>query len=573
MENRTTISLLHPGGTPGDSFTLRQGVYKDLELELLLKFMSAYDTGSRINYECVEKNFMQPYQDEKTIVYRQDIVEYLLRCPALLEAFEKLVPLIETMSKCRPDKLAWRVDLFLIVSRIKELETYIHCIDILKGALDDIVKSSGRETFASTGLQSLFDFVNATCRDASFIHMRQNLPALSAKIHRLKSISIGVNLSDTLKPVQATISSISDEPFTEKSDGLFNKLFSERTKNLNGITPLRTLGDAASPRKEHLFTALFEDLSHVLEKLCDPIQRALRKYIRINTQVFLNLREDLVFYVLGVRLLLLLQKNGMPVCKPVIAAASRRFMEIDDNYNIDLFVQMHTKPNPGDIKNRLVSNNVRLDEEGRIIILTGPNQGGKTVYLQGIGLTQILFQTGLYVPGSKAVISPADNIFTHFQQDESIANETGRFADEAKRISEILGGTTSRSLLLMNESFASTNYIESLYIAEDIMRILCLLGLRAVYSTHFHDLAASIERINSETAGRSKLVSMVSKINKRNGKIERTYKIIKSAPEGKSYAREIALKYGIGFDQLQSVLQKRGIIAAREGERTDGNHA
>jgi DNA mismatch repair ATPase MutS len=236
---------------------------------------------------------------------------------------------------------------------------------------------------------------------------------------------------------------------------------------------------------------------------------------------------------------------------------------INETYNPNLFIKLIKKQNDINIKNVIVTNQVKLDEEGRIIILTGPNQGGKTVYTQGIGIAQLLFQTGLYVPGKSAVMSVADNIFTHFQVEEKMTRELGRFGDEAKRLNTALLSATPYSLMLMNESFTSTSYSESLYIARDVMRIFCLMGIRAVFATHFHDLALEIDQINKETRGSSKLISMVSMIKENQDRkpyIQRTFKIVPSAPMSKSYAREIARKYDLSFGQLHMLLKKRGFI-------------
>src|SRR5258708_26136944 len=80
---------------------------------------------------------------------------------------------------------------------------------------------------------------------------------------------------------------------------------------------------------------------------------------------------------------------------------------------------------------KLVGNNVSLDDQGRIAILTGPNSGGKTTYVQAVGLAQVFFQAGLLVPADKARMSPVDGIYTHFPALESFQ---GRFSEEAARL-------------------------------------------------------------------------------------------------------------------------------------------
>src|SRR5712692_2754193 len=103
-----------------------------------------------------------------------------------------------------------------------------------------------------------------------------------------------------------------------------------------------------------------------------------------------------------------------------------------------------------------------------------------------------------------------DNIYTHYPVEEHLARGTGRFGDEAQRLSQIFTRGTRHSLILLNESLASTNPGESLYIAQDIVRILRRLGARAIFATHLHELAADVAALNASTTGESRIVSLVA---------------------------------------------------------------
>ena len=107
----------------------------------------------------------------------------------------------------------------------------------------------------------------------------------------------------------------------------------------------------------------------------------------------------------------------------------------------------------------------------------------------------------------------------------------------------------------------STNPGESLYIAQDIVRILRRLGARAIFATHLHELAADVAALNASTAGESRIVSLVaSRIEAGGDGPRRSYKIAPGPPLGRSYAREIAAQYGISYDQLTDLLQQRGVL-------------
>ncbi len=158
-----------------------------------------------------------------------------------------------------------------------------------------------------------------------------------------------------------------------------------------------------------------------------------------------------------------------------------------------------------------------------------------------------------------------EGIYTHFPVREHPELDTGRLGEEAKRLGEIFYEATPCSLILLNESLSNTSHAESLFLLRDVVRILRLLGARAVLTTHLHELAAQVSELNSEPPEDNQAVSMVSQV--RDGKsdvdstsIERTFKIVRSAPTGRSYVGEIASQYGISFQQLQELLNKRGLV-------------
>jgi DNA mismatch repair ATPase MutS len=199
------------------------------------------------------------------------------------------------------------------------------------------------------------------------------------------------------------------------------------------------------------------------------------------------------------------------------------------------------------------------------LLLTGPNKGGKTTYMQAIGVSQVLAQAGLYVPGTQAKISPVDVLHTHFPEEEQFDAGTGRFGDEAQRMHAIFTHITRHSLVLLNESFSSTSPAEALALSRDIVRLLREMGTRSVFATHLHELAAEADVLNASITGDSHILSLVASLieeeRAENGTaVTRSYKIIPSPPMQSSRARELARQYGVSFDQLHQLLRKRGVM-------------
>ena len=184
--------------------------------------------------------------------------------------------------------------------------------------------------------------------------------------------------------------------------------------------------------------------------------------------------------------------------------------------------------------------------------MTGPNRGGKTTLTQAVGLVFLMAQCGLYVPADSCSLSPADCIYTHFPADENKTVDLGRLGEESRRLSEIFAKASDESLLLFNESLATTSFAEGLYIAKDVTKALRYLGARTIFNTHMHELAMSAKEVNEQIEGDMKVASLITGIHE--GK--RSFKIFIAPPEGVSYAQDIAKKYGVTIDQLMKTIKR-----------------
>ncbi len=139
-----------------------------------------------------------------------------------------------------------------------------------------------------------------------------------------------------------------------------------------------------------------------------------------------------------------------------------------------------------------------------------------------------------------------DNIYTHYPADENETMDLGRLGEETKRFRELFHTATKDSLLLLNESFSTTSFEEGYFIARDVVRALKHMGVRTIYNTHMHKLALEIDAINDEEKTEDLAASLVA----RSVQGKRSFQIEAAPPEGQSYARDIAQKYGVTFEQL-----------------------
>jgi DNA mismatch repair ATPase MutS len=531
---------------------------RDLELEGTLDALMDNSVGRARMREI----FLTLCTDPVVITYRQDILDDLWRHADLTAHLETLLPELRALAAYHSPVERRRSTLQDVAQRLGELEQLVSCVT----GLHTIFTHLGNNIRAPGWLQ-LRSAIAQTVQDAVYQNLTRELPEMMRTVRSTVSVTIGVNLDGRLRPTAATLLAINKQKFTSSS--FLDRLLGKQGEGFKGLGPLHTvpqLDQTGTPRGSQrggqdinpLMVPLFRDLAQVLDTVCQPIARALRRYNSLHSGFLAALSGDIAFYLAAVRLMERLRARGLPVCRPEIAPIVERACELHQAYNLNLALHQMAH---ADVNDRVVRNDIHMGEDGRICILTGPNRGGKTTYTQMVGLCHVLAQTGLWVPAVRARLSPVDNIYTHYPVEEQVAKGTGRFGDEAQRLSHIFDRATRQSLILLNESLASTSPGESIYLAQDLVRILRRMGARAIFATHLHDLAADVAELNATTVGDSRIISLVASRNEDGmDGTRRSFKVVPGQPLGRSYAREIAAHYGISYEQLTALLQQRGVL-------------
>lgn len=502
------------------------------------------------------------------IRYRLDVLDDFLNCPGLMAAFEARLPTLAQLGYIGDIYRTQDTQLHQAVARLGELELYVECVKQFRQLLVD-----AGDNLRATALCQLRDLLVAREADPSFQALAAELPKLGEEVRNIRSVTIGVNLDTQLLPMEATLLSIGSQRFKGPSTSLLGKLLGASGDEYQGIAPLHSVPPAASgsgiptvtgQHAHPLLVPLFKDLNDVLESVAKPVLKALTQYIKHKGQFLIALEAQLAFYIGAAKLVERIRAAGLPICRPEVLPVDDRVCAVKDAYNINLVLRLLDRQPGATLYDQVVSNDVDFGPAGRIFILTGPNQGGKTTFTQSAGLLQVLCQAGLYVPGSSARISPVDAIFTHFPVEERPSLEAGRLGEEVKRLSDIFTRATRHSLVLLNESLSSTSPGEGLYLARDVVRAFKLLGARVVFATHLHELANDLDTFNASNPGDCRLVSLVARSIKdeEEGEVtaRRTYRIEPGAPEGLSYAHDIASRYGLSFEQLEKTLRERQVI-------------
>lgn len=559
MESKKSFNLLWPEGFQSSETPLardlRQKLIEDLDLKNIFRIMNlnlrttsdTFDPGDVLDKFTTES---------EVIKYRLEILEDILDNPDLYQTLENLLPKIEEMGRLSFSQSSNTSRLKKVVTQIGKLELFVEGIESIKKFF-----SGAEKKIKSRGLSNFKAKVKEITSQELYQSLKKELPKMKKQFEGLKSVTLGINLDAQLRPQEAVLVSINDQVYQEGNilDKLLNR--DSGVNNFKGISSLEVVSrDINGEQVRFLNRSLMQELEKVMKSVIRSVGPKVTKYMKNNTRFLINLKPALRFYLGAVKLVEKIESLGLPMCKPEIAPRKKRALKIENNYNLNLALQL--AGNESEIK-KLVKNEVDFKEQGRVYILTGPNRGGKTTYLQAVGISQLLFQLGLYVPGSQAYISPCDNILTHFPTEERLKSNLGRLGEECNRLKNIFNQASKYSLILLNESLASTSPREGLYIANEIISSLKILGARVIFVTHFHELATDLEEINSEIPGAAQIKSLVAGVKeKEDGFPERTYKIKQRKPLGSSYARNIADNLGISIEKITTNLKEKGKISS-----------
>jgi DNA mismatch repair protein MutS len=170
--------------------------------------------------------------------------------------------------------------------------------------------------------------------------------------------------------------------------------------------------------------------------------------------------------------------------------------EVNDGYLLLLEGSRHPVVERMMPREVFIPNDVRLDDAGRVIVLTGPNMAGKSTLLRQVGLCVLLAQIGSFVPARRAVIGVVDRLFTRVGASDNLVRGQSTFMVEMSETSAILHGATARSLVLLDEIGRGTSTYDGVAIAWAVTE--CLhnqLGCKTIFATHYHELTQLTESL------------------------------------------------------------------------------
>jgi len=507
---------------------LKKETVKDLALWEIVDGVTA-DESERLILKDI---FGKIPTDLEDIRYRQEIMKDFLKNEMLADEIAEALSMIKTLKdyeNMRPARVQQDHSLYILLEKLRELSVYVNVSEA-------IVKSLRNNQIESKGLCSVLESLEEIVKDEHFEKTKQDINQMLEEISSVKGAIVGVNFTPDLNVEQVSV--VEFVPYKVKSKYTFAEIAASMSNIINAGMASNSVGGPPVDTKvlDPLLVTMTPQIEKHLKRHFSRIKHIMMQYVKFDGAFITEMYEGFTFYLAMAKFARRLQEEGYEICMPEVSGEKGTF-QIKDLYNVRLFFAHETN---------VVKNDFSFTPKENMYILTGPNRGGKTIIEQALGIISVMTSIGSFVTASSCVGVPFCNVLTHFPIDENLTINYGRLGEEAIRIKEIVDEADDRTLILFNETYSTTSASDGLYLSMDLLHVLKELGSAVIFNTHIHELAKSIVEMNG-WEGESDIVSIVMEIKNNVN----TFRVKRSEPELKSYAKNIAEKYGITYEQMK----------------------
>jgi DNA mismatch repair protein MutS len=488
-----------------------QAFVRDLNLDQIVAAVA----GDRDERELIAGLLYRQVRDAGTLRYRHDVFRDLEE-PALFEAATRFAA---QMSQVRGHLAQLRK----MDSRHQQEGWFLDAAAIYCAAVRDFAQALATGQLRSRGLLAFRGYLDGYLASDGFARLDADT---AARKDDLAKITYQV----AIRGPRVEVSRYDGDPdFSVEISRTFERFRQGAVKDYR--VKYRTW-----PGMNHVGAQIAELVARLFRDEFSALAEFCRTHAGFLDPVVGQFDRELQFYLAYLDYLAPVRAAGLRFCYPELIPGSKEIFA-RDTFDLALAAKLAATGKA------VVTNEFHLVEPERVIVVSGPNQGGKTTFARTFGQLHHLASTGCPVPGTAARLFVFDQILTHFEREEDIADLVGKLEDDLLRIQHALRVATPDSLVIMNEIFTSTTLSDARFLGEKVMAKVIELDLLCVYVTFVDELASLGPTV----------VSMASTIVPENP-AERTYKIVRKPADGLAYALAIARKHRVTYEQLKERL-------------------
>jgi DNA mismatch repair protein MutS len=456
--------------------------------------------------------FLAPLHNESAIRHRQQVLRDL-QDPKVRGVVVKFARGMQAMRQCLAQADSLRNPYQRQRWFLDAVDAYCQTVPAFADQLQDLKMSSG-------GMLALREYLAAYAQSESYLKLAGEVRDLLAR------------LGDVRYCVLIRGSSVQVTRYEEQADygAEVEKTFA---KFKQGAVKDYRMQFRSPAEMDHVEAQVLDCIARLFPEVFQDLEEFCRRQAKCVDNTIGTFDREVQFYLAYLEYIRPIESLGLQFCYPAVSTTDKQ-TSADEAFDIALASKLAADGKA------VVPNSLRLDGQERAIVVTGPNQGGKTTFARMFGQLHYLASLGLLIPGRSARLFIPDRIFTHFEKEENLQNLRGKLEDELVRIHDVLQQATGCSVVVMNESFASTTLQDASFLGAEILQQMTEKGLLCLYVT-FIDKLASLNQA---------CVSMVAEIVP-DDPAGRTFRIVRRPADGKAYAAAIAEKYGLTYQSLR----------------------
>jgi DNA mismatch repair protein MutS len=468
-------------------------------------------TAGKVEYN-LKPFFHAPLQRVDSILYRQEVMRDLEQ-PAL---YERILSFAGKMREIREhlrradkahyaeQKQAWFLD----------------AADIYCASINSFATQLASCDLRSQGLLAFRDYLAGYARSNRFNALLRETTKLRAALSEIEYCVVirGSSFTVCKYDEETDYSADVEDTFAKFKQGAVNdyKIKFPASVDMNHV----------EAKIAEFVAKLHPEVFLVLGKFCSEYQNFMDRDVVV-------FDREVQFYVAYLEYCAALKRASLPLCYPVISETDKEVYD-RDAFDIALAHKLIAE------NATVVCNDFYVNGGERILVVSGPNQGGKSTFARMFGQLHYLASIGCPVPGREAQLFLFDQLFTHFEKQEKVENIRGKLEDDLVRVHAILNSATPRSIIIMNEIFTTTTIQDEAFLSKKIMEKIIQLGALCVWVTFVDELASFAPQT----------VSMTSTVVTENPAI-RTFKVVRRPADGLAYAMAIAQKYRLTYSAIR----------------------